>query len=78
MTDSKSFYDSLKNESCPALLPNSVMQKVAIEIIRWIHTRTMLSDAFTTDSAADYVGYVMQRGQWIILRRRRSASGDTA
>ena len=78
VTDSKSLYDSLKRDACPAA--QFCDKRVAIDIsvlkdefksqggiIRWIDTRAMISDALTKDGPPVYLRHILETGQWSIL-----------
>lgn len=78
VTDSKSLYDSLKKDSCPAAQFSD--KRVAIDIsvlrdefrnqggiIRWVDTRAMLSDSLTKDCIPTYLRHILQSAEWSIL-----------
>ena len=78
VTDSKSLYDSLRKEACPAAQFSD--KRVAIDIsvlrdefrhqggcIRWIDTRAMIADSLTKDCLPGYLRYIMEHGRWAIF-----------
>ena len=78
VTDSKSLYDSIKKDACPAAQFSD--KRVAIDIsilrdefrrqgglIRWIDTRAMIADSLTKDCLPFYLRHIMEHGQWSIM-----------
>lgn len=78
VTDSKSLYDSLKKDPCPASQFSD--KRVAIDIsvlrdefknqggiIRWIDTRAMIADSLTKECVPAYLRYIMQKGEWALF-----------
>ena len=67
--DSKSLYDAVASDERTAIDLSVIKSDLAQTAgrVRWIDTRSMLSDPLTKVKPGDYLRHVIRTGQWAIV-----------